>query len=85
MSHEAIYERVTKACGGAGRLAALVGVGANVASNWNKRGIPAGLVCKVSQVSGVSIQELRPNDWQNFVPVVAPARAKKRVEEGSVA
>lgn len=77
MSHAAIYKRVTEAVGGNGRLAALVGVGANVASNWNKRGIPADLVCKVSQVSGIPIQELRPDDWQNFVALVAPARPKK--------
>lgn len=63
---------------GVGRLAAAIGVGQSVISNWRKRGtLPEAVHCvSIERVTGgrVSRCALRPNDWQQIWPeLVKPA------------
>lgn len=78
VSTQEIYERVRDAAGGTAKLAEKVGENRTAVSNWCKRGIPDGKVAHVSAITGIPIQELRPDDWQRFVPVVALAGAREK-------
>lgn len=54
-----------------GELAALLGEKVATVSNWRERGIPPKRCKAVEQLTGVSVKQLRPNDWQEYWPDTA--------------
>ena len=61
--------------GGAGKLAAAIGVGQSAISNWRARGtVPDALMCSaIERVTNgtVTRRDLRPDDWQEIWPELA--------------
>lgn len=53
--------RAAKAAGGASALAKSLGVTASAVSNWRKTGIPSDRMPAVSRITGIPMQELRPD------------------------
>lgn len=71
--------------GGVGKLAAAIGVGQPVVSNWRARGtIPEATHCVAIERAtkgAVTRRDLRPDDWHLIWPELAkPARKAKQQE-----
>lgn len=62
-------------CGGVGKLAAAIGVGQSVISNWRARcTVPSASYCvAIERATGgaVTRRDLRPDDWQSIWPELA--------------
>lgn len=54
--------------GGGKALAAILGVTPQAVSNWKDRGVPPGKCKAIEAATGVSVKELRPEDWRDFWP-----------------
>jgi DNA-binding transcriptional regulator YdaS (Cro superfamily) len=68
MTQKHPIDRASDALGGAGNLAALLGVSAQAVSNWKERGVPIERCVAIEQATGVSRRELRPDDWRAIWP-----------------
>lgn len=71
MSREKVFDRVTKDIGAAG-LAAELGETIQAVWNWRARGFPPNKCQAIQRVTGVSVRDLRPDDWRDYWP--EPAR-----------
>ena len=61
--------------GGVSRLAEMVGVSSSAPSMWKARGrIPVGHCAAIERATGgvVTRRDLRPDDWQDIWPELAP-------------
>lgn len=78
MSNATIYRRVLEHFGGSpAKLAAAVGANSTAAvCNWEHRSIPADMAKTIEALTGISVKELRPNDWQRYWPDTKPARKR---------
>jgi len=78
MSNATIYRRVLEHFGGSpAKLAAAVGAKSTAAvCNWEHRSIPADMAKTVEGLTGISVRELRPNDWHRYWPEPEPKRRK---------
>lgn len=81
MSNATIYRRVLEHFGGSpAKLAAAVGANSTAAvCNWEHRSIPADMAKTIEALTGISVKELRPNDWQRYWP--DPVPKKRRATE----
>jgi len=75
-------EIAIESAGGVGKLAAAIGVGQPVVSNWRARGTtPDAVHCVAIERAtngAVTRRDLRPDDWQAIWPELAkPARKTK--------
>ena len=77
MDTVAIYERVIERFGGSpAKLAeALSERGAATVCNWRARGIPPNRAKAIEALTGISVRELRPLDWQEYWPDADTAKA----------
>jgi DNA-binding transcriptional regulator YdaS (Cro superfamily) len=64
MSIQAAIERV----GTAKALADLIGVSPQVVSNWKTRGVPPEQCKAIEAATGVTVKDLRPEDWRKYWP-----------------
>ena len=71
MSRDDVFARVTRDLGAAG-LAVALGETIQTVWNWRARGFPPNKCKAIERVTGVSVRELRPNDWRDYWP--EPAR-----------
>lgn len=73
MSAKNPLERACDSVGGATKLAALIGVSAQVLSNWKARGVPIERCLSIEQATerAVTRKDLRPDDWQAIWPELA--------------
>lgn len=77
-SNEVLFEQVLSHFdGSASRFAKAVGDSIPAVCNWRARGIPAHRAQAVSALTGISLRDLRPDDWQLYWPD-APKPASKR-------
>lgn len=78
MSNATIYRRVLEHFGGSpAKLAAAVGANSTAAvCNWENRSIPLDKVKALEAITGMSVRELRPDDWQLYWPETKPARKR---------
>lgn len=85
MSNATIYRRVLSHFGGSpAKLAAAVGAKSTAAvCNWEHRSIPADMAKTVEGLTGISVRELRPNDWHRYWPESKPARKRKPAAEAA--
>ncbi len=67
---EHIIDRAASACGGATKLAALMGESPQAVSNWRKRGVPLNKCALLETVSGQAVRrwEMQPTDWHRIWP-----------------
>lgn len=63
-------EKAIKAAGSAAALARLMGVSKMAAGNWLRYGVPAERVLKVSEFTGVTPHELRPDLYPNVTDAI---------------
>lgn len=79
MSNATIYRRVLEHFGGSpAKLAAAVGANSTAAvCNWEHRSIPLDKAKALEAMTGISVRELRPDDWHLYWPEPA-AKARKR-------
>ena len=77
MSNATIYRRVLDHFGGSpSKLAAAVGANSTAAvCNWEKRSIPVDIAKTLEGLTGISVKELRPEDWQRYWP--EPTKLRK--------
>lgn len=70
MTQKHPIDRASDYLGGAGKLAALLGVSAQAISNWKERGVPIERCVAIEQAtnSEVTRRELRPDDWAAIWP-----------------
>ena len=63
---------------GVGKLATSIGCGQSAVSNWRARGTyPDPVFCvRIERLYDVPRQELRPTDWQDIWPELAPPSAE---------
>lgn len=61
MPEKTALERACDRADGAAKLAALIGVSAQVLSNWKARGVPSDRCAAIEQATGVPCEELRPD------------------------
>lgn len=54
--------------GGLKALADALGVTSQVVSNWKTRGVPPNKCKAIEVLTGVSVRELRPDDWGDYWP-----------------
>lgn len=52
------YQRAIAACGGAAEFAKRMGVSAQLVNYWRLQGIPARRALKVSEVTGIPVEDL---------------------------
>ncbi|MFD1709069.1 ABC transporter substrate-binding protein [Ottowia flava] len=52
--------------------------------SWRSSGVPARWCRKVSELSGVSVVQLRAQDWQDYWPELASAPATQAGEGANV-
>jgi DNA-binding transcriptional regulator YdaS (Cro superfamily) len=57
--------------GTAKALADLLGVTSQVVSNWKTRGVPPEQCKAIEAATGVSVKDLRPDDWSRYWPEAA--------------
>lgn len=80
-------ETAIEAAGGVGRLAAAIGVGQPVVSNWRARGTtPDAVHCVAIERAtngSVTRQALRPDDWHLIWPELAKPRKPKTTTEAA--
>ncbi len=77
MSNALLFERVLAAFDGSPtKLAEFVGESTQTVCNWRHRGIPPHKVMALSARTGISVRELRPDDWQMYWPDTKPARKR---------
>lgn len=70
-----LFERVLAHFDGSPtKLGAAVGESASTVCNWRSRGIPANKAATLERLTGISVRELRPDDWQAYWPEPAPKR-----------
>jgi len=73
-------EKAVRAAGGVSKLARLLGVTAPTVHEWktSKRPVPAARCSAIVRVTNgaVTLQELRPADWQDYWPELANAERK---------
>lgn len=43
--------------------------------SWRSNGIPVRYCRRINELTGISLQRLRPNDWADFWPELAEAKA----------
>ena len=67
MSKDDVFERVTRDLGAAG-LAAALGETIQTVWNWRARGFPPNKCQAIQRVTGVSVRDLRPDDWADYWP-----------------
>ena len=75
-------DKAVNAVGGLTKLARMLGVAPPTVYEWKtgKRQVPASRCSALVRLAGgaVSLQELRPNDWQDYWPELAtPADERK--------
>lgn len=82
MSHATIYRRVLEHFGESpAKLAAAVGAKSTAAvCNWARRGIPVDIAKTIEGLTGISVRELRPEDWQRYWPDPVKRKPAKRRE-----
>lgn len=70
MSNATIYREVLQHFDGSpAKLAAAVGANSTAAvCNWGRRGIPADMAKTVEALTGISVRNLRPDDWHKYWP-----------------
>jgi len=68
MSTETGIEAAIVAAGGLAKLAGALDETAQAVSNWRSRGVPANRCKAIEAATGVSVQRLRPMDWQDYWP-----------------
>jgi hypothetical protein len=80
MSNATIYRRVLEHFGGSpAKLAAAVRANSTAAvCNWENRAIPLDKVKALEAITGMSVRELRPDDWHLYWPEPAPKSRKRR-------
>lgn len=76
MSKDDVFERVTRDLGAAG-LAVALGETIQTVWNWRARGFPPNKCQAIQRVTGVSVRDLRPDDWADYWPETdhEPAKA----------
>jgi len=65
--NEELFQRVVAAAGGLKQMADALGYSAQRVSNW-RDGIPAKECKAVEALTGISVRELRPDDWHCYWP-----------------
>lgn len=78
MTQKKPIEKAADILGGAVNLAALLGVSAQVVSNWKQRdAVPIERCVAIEQATGgqVTRRDLRPDDWQAIWPELADEKA----------
>lgn len=64
-----VFESIVAATGTYAELAKRLGVSPQSVSNWRSDGVIPARYCKaIEALSGVSVKELRPNDWRHYWP-----------------
>ena len=65
-----IIDSAAEACGGIGKLAALIDQSPQVVSNWRTRGVPIPQCPEIERATGgmVTRRHLRPDDWHRIWP-----------------
>lgn len=78
MSDKSAIERAADAVGGATKLAELLGESIQTIGNWKVRGVPIKRCHAIEQVTDGAVTriELRPDDWQEIWPELAPTGRK---------
>jgi Putative antitoxin of bacterial toxin-antitoxin system, YdaS/YdaT len=77
MSNALLFERVlTHFDRSPTKLAEFVKETTQTVCNWRRRGIPPHKVMALSLRTGISVRELRPDDWQEYWP--EPTAAKRK-------
>ena len=80
-------ETAIESAGGVGKLAAAIGVGQPVVSNWRARGTtPDAVHCVAIERAtkgAVTRRDLRPDDWQAIWPELAKPRKPKPTTEAA--
>ena len=76
MSKDDVFERVTRDLGAAG-LAVALGETIQTVWNWRARGFPPNKCQAIQRVTGVSVRDLRPDEWADYWPETdhEPAKA----------
>lgn len=79
---ETPLDRAIRLGGGVAGLAEKLGESKQTVSNWRGRGgAPANRCPAIEQLTGVSRQELRPNDWRDYWPELDAAPAPAAPED----
>jgi len=82
MHSQSAIERAGDAVGGASKLAELLGVSAQVVSNWKSRGaVPFDRCVGIERLTGVRRWDLRPDDWMLMWPELIGAEGAPPIPE----
>lgn len=66
--------------GGLKKAADLLGESPQVLTNWRARGsVPPSKCRAFSSITGISLKELRPNDWADYWPDLEESRRRAKV------
>lgn len=70
MQDESVYRRILAHFDHSpARLARAIGAKSTAAvCMWAKRGVPADKAKQIESLTGISVVELRPHDWQDYWP-----------------
>lgn len=84
MEHITPVDKASRMVGGLSALANIIGVSAPTVHEWKtgKRPVPVLRCVSISQATNgeVTLQELRPDDWQKIWPELAAANATQAHE-----
>lgn len=69
-------ERAAKVAGSLAKLGTLIGVSPSTPGNWKHEGrpIPPEHCVAIEKATGVTRQDLRPDDWQAIWPELVPSK-----------
>lgn len=68
-----LYTRMIELAGGVNALAEHLDQTATTVSNWRKREVPPIHCRAIEALTGISVKELRPDDWHKYWPELAEA------------
>lgn len=69
---EQAFDDGIRAGGGLSQLAGALEVSIQTLSNWRARGVPPNRVKRFEALTGISARRLRPDDWHEYWPDLAP-------------
>lgn len=78
MDTETLFTRVLAHFDGSpAKLAKALDESTPVVCNWKSRGIPASRAKAIQALTGIPVQQIRPNDWRDYWPDAEQAETAK--------